>query len=122
MASLLQLLLLVIATACPILRLTNTEDLALGLGFAHAQDRRTGTGRLAEVLGQGGVEADRLFRTFNFAAKAQTASQNLLQDAKDVLLAYAEGVNAHLAQHNGVLPIEFITTNTMATHAFTRLA
>ena len=59
----------------------NTDALAFGLGFTHAQDRlwqmemnrRTGAGRLAEVLGQVGVEADRLFPTFNFAAKAQTA-------------------------------------------------
>src|SRR5262245_54968623 len=47
------------------------EDASFALGFAHAQDRlwqmemnrRTGAGRLAEVLGAGALETDRFLRT-----------------------------------------------------------
>ena len=104
--------------AVPHITAKNMDDLMFGLGFAHAQDRlwqmemnrRIGMGRLSEVVGESGLPADKLFRTLNFAGKAQKAYQNLPQDGKDALLSYASGVNAYLATRKGALPSEYILT------------
>ena len=96
----------------------NELDLAFGLGFAHAQDRlwqmemnrRIGSGRVSEVLGEVGLGFDRYFRTLGFTHKAQSALEALPADARALLDAYANGVNSFLAHHQGALPPEFILT------------
>jgi len=92
------------------------HDLNFGLGFVHAQDRlfqmelnrRLGHGRLAELVGEAGLPIDRMMRTFGFGHRAQQAFEALPEDKQENLQAYANGVNAFLAQHRGSWPPEFI--------------
>ena len=93
-------------------------DLAFGMGFVHAQDRlwqmemnrRIGSGRVAEVLGEAGLGFDRYFRTLGFTHRARSALQALPQDTIALLQAYANGVNSFVANHTGALPPEFVLT------------
>jgi penicillin amidase len=83
-------------------------DVFYGLGYAHAQDRlwqmmtmrRTVQGRLSEVFGQRTVSIDTLIRRFDLYGLAQQAVA--VQDARTqaALRAYADGVNARLAEIN----------------------
>jgi len=93
----------------------NELDLYRALGFVHAQDRlwqmdfmrRTASGRLSEVMGQSTVSLDRFFRTLGFRQLAEENLPRLADETKAALTAYAEGVNAFLAQRSGPLPLEF---------------
>lgn len=94
------------------------NDLAFGLGFAHAQDRlwqmemnrRIGSGRVSEVLGEAGLGLDRFFRTLGFTHRARSALAALPDETVIALNSYADGVNAFLDSHRGALPPEFVLT------------
>ncbi|REC57654.1 penicillin acylase family protein [Rhodosalinus sediminis] len=83
-------------------------DVFFGLGYAHAQDRlwqmvvlrRTAQGRLSEIFGRRTLEIDTLMRRFGLylAAQASVAAQD--DRTRAALEAYAEGVNARLAEIN----------------------
>lgn len=102
----------------PHIRGKTIEDIMMGLGYAHAQDRlwqmevnrRLGAGRMSELFGAATLPIDKLFRTFGFKVKAEKAYNALPENGKTLLKAYAEGVNAYLANRRGALPIEFITS------------
>ncbi|MGH8667845.1 MAG: penicillin acylase family protein [Burkholderiales bacterium] len=87
-------------------------------GAGHAQDRlwqmemnrRVGAGRLAEVLGRGGLETDRFLRTLGVRRAAQANLARLDADTQRHLEAYAAGVNAFLGTQP-VLPPEFFITD-----------
>ncbi len=91
------------------------RDAHFGLGYAHAQDRlwqmewqrRIGAGRLSEVVGADGLEADKFLRTLGVRRAAEALVDGLSPAARDVLEAYAAGVNAVLAQQRP-LPPEFL--------------
>lgn len=97
---------------------TSENDLAFGLGYAHAQDRlwqmemnrRIGNGRVAEVLGEAGIGFDKYFRTLGFTLRAETALAALPPEIVEGLEQYAAGVNAYVSEHNGALPPEFHLT------------
>jgi penicillin G amidase len=82
-------------------------------GYVHAQDRlwqmelnrRTGAGRLSEILGDAALEQDKFLRTWGFYRSAQASESALSDHTKAVLKAYAAGVNAFIAE--GKLPLEF---------------
>lgn len=101
----------------PHIRGKKLEDIFMGLGFAHAQDRlwqmevnrRLGAGRMAELFGESALPIDKFFRTLGFKDKAEKAYNALPDATKSILIAYAEGVNAYLSTRRGALPIEFIT-------------
>lgn len=90
------------------------EDAHFALGFVHAQDRpwqmemnrRIGSGRLAEVLGPPGLEADRFMRTLGLRRVAEANLERYDAETRRLLDAYAAGVNAFLAG-GPVLPPEF---------------
>jgi len=90
-------------------------DAHFALGFVHAQDRlwrlemnrRIAAGRLAEVLGPGGLEADRFLRTLGVRRAAQANLPRLDEETRKYLEAYAAGINAFLATR-AVLPPEFL--------------
>lgn len=94
------------------------NDLAFGLGFSHAQDRlwqmemnrRIGSGKVAEVLGEAGLGFDRFFRTLGFTHKAKSALDALPAETVITLESYAAGVNAFVNSHRGALPPEFVLT------------
>ncbi len=93
----------------------NEYDLYYATGYAMAQDRiwqmdllrRVGAGRLAEVLGERLVETDLLFRKLRIAENARAAYPHLPDSVRAALEAFADGVNAYLAEHADDLPFEF---------------
>ncbi|WND02478.1 penicillin acylase family protein [Temperatibacter marinus] len=92
------------------------KDLYFGVGYVHAQDRlwqlemnrRIGSGRLAEAVGEAGLRTDRYFRTLGFRDRAEKAYANMSLEEKATLQAYADGINAYLTTRTGVLPPEFL--------------
>lgn len=90
-------------------------DAMFGLGFAHAQDRlwqmdfmrRTGAGRLSEVVGTATIKIDRVMRTLGLYRTAEANLAELSPDARAALDAYSAGVNAFLETHEGPWPPEF---------------
>lgn len=90
------------------------DDLAFGLGFAHAQDRyfqmdlmrRRAAGELAALVGPAALPLDRRGRLHRFRARATTAIRQLTPGEKAVLDAYVAGVNAGLS-NLGARPFEY---------------
>src|SRR5256714_13439322 len=70
--------------------------------------RRAGSGRLAEVLGEPGLESDKQFRTFGLARVAAQELALLRDETRANLSAYAQGVNKFLEGHGDSLPLEFV--------------
>ena len=94
------------------------RDATFALGYTHAQDRlwqmemnrRVAAGRLAEVLGEPALDTDKFLRTIGIARVAQSIYDNLDIEHRDLLEAYAAGVNAYLSKRGGPLPPEFLLT------------
>jgi penicillin amidase len=82
------------------------------LGFIHAADRlfqmelrrRAAEGRLAEVIGAPAAAIDREARIQGYAVSARRDWAEARENERAVLEAYADGVNAFLADHT--LPLE----------------
>ncbi len=102
------------ARGVPTIRAQSIPDAIFGLGYVHARDRlwqmeferRVGSGRLAEILGEGLLPTDRFLRTIGFRRAAELTESRLSADARRILEAYAAGVNAFLAA-DPARPIEF---------------
>ncbi len=85
------------------------------MGVAHAQarlwqmeiTRRALRGRLAEILGEPGLDTDIFFRTMGLGTASDTAVDNLPDDVRAALQAYADGVNAVISAPGFVPPPEF---------------
>jgi len=100
----------------PTIRAQNQNDLAFGLGVAHAQDRlwqmethrRIGSGRLAEAFGPKAVDTDRVLRAIGVRRAAQAQWAQTKGEAREMLLAYARGVNATVQQAMRARPPEFV--------------
>ena len=96
------------------------EDVFTGLGFAHAQDRLwqmevsriAAQSRLSEIFGQPTVASDIWLRSIGLFEATKAAYQDLPEDGKDALEAYAAGVNAWLQRKGRLfasgLPPEFV--------------
>lgn len=90
-------------------------DLFFAQGYVHAQDRlwqmelqrRVGSGRLAEVLGEEALEIDRFFRVLGTHRATQAEAKALDDESRQALEAYSAGVNAYLASRKGRLSLEF---------------
>ena len=90
------------------------HDAFFTLGYVHAQDRlwqmefqrRVGAGRLSEILGETTLPVDKFLRTLGPYRAAETVWPALSQDSQVALQAYADGVNAYLAEGH-ILPLEF---------------
>lgn len=91
------------------------RDVAYGLGFVHAQERffqmdlqrRDGAGELAALIGPPLLEQDRNRRRHRFRAIAQQAFAAAPAAERELVAAYAEGVNAGLAAL-GAAPFEYL--------------
>ena len=92
------------------------HDLFFLQGYAIAQDRlfqldllrRSGRGRLSEVLGDAGLETDKFVRTIGLARAAELDAALLSDQARAALAAFADGVNKLLEQRGDALPLEFV--------------
>ncbi|GEK08659.1 penicillin acylase family protein [Pseudoalteromonas peptidolytica] len=79
-------------------------DAFFALGFSHARDRlwqlelqrRLAQGRLSEVLGAEALQRDVWMRTVGLNKAAELALHNLSSEARAVLEAYANGINAYI--------------------------
>lgn len=91
------------------------QDVYFALGFAHAQDRlwqmdfnrHLVQGRLSEIFGARTLAADGVFRTLGLYRHAEASVPALDAETREALQAYADGVNAYLAKHQGAWPPEF---------------
>jgi len=103
------------AEGVPHIFAASEQDATAALGFVHAQDRlwqmemnrRIANGRLAEIVGQPGLETDRFLRTIGIRRSAEAIFANLDAETRVSLAAYARGVNAYLTTRSGPLPPEF---------------
>ncbi|MEV6211226.1 penicillin acylase family protein [Kitasatospora sp. NPDC051914] len=94
----------------PQLYADTSEDLFRAQGYVQAQDRfwemdvrrHITAGRLSEMFGSGQVEKDAFLRTMGWRQVAQQEYDTVLSaETKKYLQAYADGVNAWLAEHPG---------------------
>lgn len=104
------------AQGIPTIRAASVRDVMFGLGVAHAQDRlwqlethrRIGSGRLAEAFGEGALETDRFLRALGVRRAAQAQWEATQGESREVLQAYAAGINAVLRQALGARPPEYL--------------
>ena len=97
----------------------NQHDLFFAQGFVVAQDRlfqmelwkRSGQGRLAEVLGASAVERDSNARRLRYRGNMDAEFKSYAPDAKAILEAFTSGINAYIdaagAPDGPGLPVEF---------------
>lgn len=92
---------------------SDIHDLFFTQGFVHAQERlfqmdfnrRLVAGRLSKILGAVSIPLDRWMRTLTMRRVAEYEVKLLTDEGRDFLQAYANGINAFIAQ--GRLPLEF---------------
>ncbi len=100
----------------PHLFAADEHDMVYLQGYVTAQDRlwqmdlyrRAAQGRLAEILGEPGLESDRFMRTVGLARAAALDLSVASAAALDDLQWFADGVNKFLEQHGDSLPVEFL--------------
>lgn len=97
----------------------NQHDLFFAQGVVAAQDRlfqmemwkRAGQGRLAEILGPSALSRDINARLLRYRGDMQREYQSYSPDAKEILQAFTDGINAYVASLSAPgspgLPIEF---------------
>ncbi|HXA35761.1 MAG TPA: sodium-dependent transporter [Steroidobacteraceae bacterium] len=97
----------------------NQHDLFFAQGFVVAQDRlfqmelwkRSGQGRLAEILGPSAVERDINARRLRYRGDMDAEFKSYAPDAKSILEAFTAGINAYIdaVQRPGGpgIPLEF---------------
>jgi penicillin amidase len=98
----------------PTISAASRIDAARALGFVHAQDRffqmdlqrRQPAGELSALVGARAVDADKTARVHRFRRISQRAVERASPGYRDILYAYAEGVNAGLASL-AAAPIEY---------------
>ena len=99
----------------PTLRAANRADLAMGLGFLHAQERffqmdlerRLAAGELAELMGPAVLRYDQEYRVHRFREEARQVIARATGEQRRLLEAYAAGVNAGL-RALGARPFEYL--------------
>lgn len=97
----------------------NQHDLFFAQGFVAAQDRlfqmelwkRSGQGRLAEVMGKSELAHDIRARLLRYRGDMEAEYKSYSADTKEILEAFTEGINAFLGNRQGPggqgLPVEF---------------
>jgi len=103
------------ADGVPHIFATTDHDAVMTLGYVHAQDRmwqlemnrRIGNGRLAEVLGDAALNIDKYQRTVGYRRIVEQGWEFLSAESQAALQAYADGVNAWIAEGK-TLPPEFL--------------
>ena len=101
----------------PHIKAESEMDAFFAQGFVTAQDRlwhmeydrRRGSGRWAEAVGEQGVAQDKMMRRFRLEASAKADYKVMNAHTKSVFDAYAAGVNAFI-HSGGALPVEYRIT------------
>ena len=103
----------------PHISAASVDDLFFAQGFIAAQDRlwqmelwrRTAEGRLAEIAGVAAVPRDRLARLLKYrGAMDDTELRVYHPEARRLMTAFVNGINAYITLHRNKLPIEFEAT------------
>ena len=102
------------AWGIPHIRAADEWDLFFAQGFVTAQDRlwhmdadrHQALGRWSELVGAAGLERDRLLRAAGMGRAARRDLEACSPQARDMVRAYAEGVNAFIATTRS-LPVEY---------------
>ena len=97
------------AQGIPTISAADTDDLFFAQGFVHAQDRfwemdfrrHVTSGRLSELFGESQLPTDRFLRTLGWREVAAQEVKALDPTTASYYEAYAAGVNAYLADHQG---------------------
>ena len=97
-------------------------DAYFALGYVHAQDRlfqldlnrHVSQGRLAELVGEPGLNLDLLFRTIDLHGPPRRMLERAQPPVRSAARAYALGINTAVVDLDGALPLEF----TLLGHAF----
>jgi len=84
----------------------DVQDLFRAQGYVAAQDRffemdlrrHITAGRLSELVGQDGVETDRVIRAMGWRRVAEAELPTLASSTRQYLQAYADGVNAYITK------------------------
>jgi penicillin amidase len=93
----------------------SVADAYFALGYIHAQERswqlefnrRVMHGELSEVFGPATLDTDRLLRRLGIMRAAQAQWEGLPAEARALITAYANGINAFHATSSQALPPEF---------------
>ncbi|MCS7024679.1 MAG: penicillin acylase family protein [Bryobacteraceae bacterium] len=91
------------------------EDLFFLQGYVTAQDRlwqmdalrRVAAGELSEIIGPAALEPDQEARRLRMKRLAEMHARNLHGSDRNLLVAYARGVNHFIETHRNKLPLEF---------------
>jgi penicillin amidase len=94
----------------------NAHDLFFAQGWVHASERlwqmeifrRIGAGRLSELFGPSQLATDKFIRTLDWRGAAARDFAVLSDNAKAILAAYADGVNAFVAGHPDDLGLAWV--------------
>lgn len=105
------------ALGIPLIEAANEPDLYFATGYAQASDRlwqmvfmrMVMQGRLAEIIGAGGLDFDIAMRSLHARRYVDEAMARLRPGTRALLEAYSRGVNAYIETHR-ILPPEFILT------------
>lgn len=100
----------------PYVRAASEMDAWAALGWLHARDRmfqmemmrRTGAGRLSELIGAPGLRLDRYMRLLGLSQVAEADHARLPEETRAALAAYARGVNAWLSEKGRWAAPEFV--------------
>ncbi|HWL83682.1 MAG TPA: penicillin acylase family protein [Roseomonas sp.] len=92
------------------------RDAMVAMGWLHARDRlfqmelmrRNAAGRLAELAGPAALRLDRFHRTLGLAQRAEADFAALPIETRDMLQAYADGVNAWIEARGRLAAPEFL--------------
>ena len=103
------------ARGIPVISAATRADLAFALGFAHGQDRffqmdlsrRLAAGELAEMFGPAAIDIDVRTRRFGFRAVAKRVIEATPPAERQLVDAYARGVNAGVASLH-TRPFEYL--------------
>ncbi|MDO8123222.1 MAG: penicillin acylase family protein [Candidatus Hermodarchaeota archaeon] len=98
---------------------SSLNDLYLGCGYAHAQDRlfqldlfrRIAEGKLAEVFGDEYIELDLTNRQLGLGQAANASLAILAPQILELLESYAEGINLYMHTIGTKIPMEFRVLN-----------
>jgi penicillin amidase len=93
----------------------NSEDLFFAQGYITANDRlfqldmwrRIGTGKISEVLGPNFIARDRIARLVRYRGNWDEEWSSYSPDAKQIVIAFTNGINAYIRSLNGQRPEEF---------------
>ncbi|MEO8198095.1 MAG: penicillin acylase family protein, partial [Thermoanaerobaculia bacterium] len=101
--------------AMPYVHAATAADATAALGWLHANDRlfqmevarRAAAGRLSELFGERALAFDKKVRRLRIHASAEKLVAAASPESRDLLAAYAHGVNAWISSHKHNLPPEF---------------